>query len=325
MSTGKRRKGKNKADPEPEEAALSMSPVSYDSEAEFEEVQQTVEKSLSHDYLTWLRRVIRVQAEDVLKAHKEKSNSVINQLRKDIQSIEGKVVDMSNKIDDLQQNDARQKRKIEQLQQENAEIRSRLRVFEIKADATEQNRYEKNLQVVGFPESKDNNDIKQFIKLGKEKLGVKIKASDINQITRLGKRKDTGSPRNVLISFHDKATKEKICVHKKKLASHKDPKRNIYLNDHLTKHRQHLLYAARQLVKSKRLFAAWCQNGNVLVRKTESGKITQVSDHNDLMKIKEEDMDTMKSRGYNSKTEDDSSTVISHLSDYDFELYSSDY
>ncbi len=305
MSTGKsRRKGKNKAGPEPE-AEPSVSPVSYDSDAEFEEMQQTVEKSLSHDYLTWLRHVIRVQAEDVLKAHKEKSDSVISQLRKDIQTIEGKVVDMSNKMDDLQQNDMKQKRKIEQLQQENAKIRSRLRESQIKADAAEQHCYQKNLQVVGLPESKDHDDMKQFTKLTKEKLGVKIKASDIKQITRLGKRKDGGTPRNVLISFCDKATKEKICVNKKKLALNKDPKRNIYLNDHLTKHRQHLLYAARQLVKSKRLFAAWCQNGNVLVRKTESGKITQVSDHNDLMKIKDEDMDAKKSRSYHCKTEDD--------------------
>ncbi len=324
MSNGKKRKGKSKADSEPE-AAPSVSPVSYDSEAEFEEVQQTVEKTLSHDYLTWLRHVIRVQAEDVFKTHREQSDAQINQLKKEIQAIQGKVVEFSNIIDDLQQNDMRQKRRIEQLQQEKAEIRSKLRDFEIKADAAEQHCYQKNLQVVGFPESKDNDDVKQFIKLGKEKLGVKIKASDIKQITRLGKRKDGGTPRNVLISFCDKATKEKICVNKKKLALNKDPKRNIYLNDHLTKHRQHLLYAARQLVKSKRLFAAWCQDGNILVRKTESGKITQVSDHNGLMKIKDEDIDAKKSRSYHSKTEDDSTTVISHLSDYDFELYSSDY
>ncbi len=99
----------------------------------------------------------------------------------------------------------------------------------------------------------------------------------------------------------------------------------MYLNDHLNKHRQHVFYAARQLVKSKRLFAAWCQNGNVLVRKTESGKITQVSDHNDLLKIKDEDADTMKVQSCSSKTEDDTITVISHLSDYDFGQFDSDY
>ncbi len=65
MGKAKNKKTSTPATPEPE---ASTSPDNYDSEVEFEEVQQTLEKSLSHDHLTWMRRVIRVQAEDILKA-----------------------------------------------------------------------------------------------------------------------------------------------------------------------------------------------------------------------------------------------------------------
>ncbi len=176
-----------------------------------------------------------------------------------------------------------------------------------------------------MPEAKDDeSDIKQFVKISKEKLGVKLKPSDIKEITRLGKRPDKGAPRNVIIKFQEKAIRGKVYGQKKRLSINKDPKKNVYLNDHLTQHRQNLLYAARQLVKSKKIFAAWSQSGNILVKKTESSKILQVLDHIDLMKIKcrDEDMDSMEQ----SRTHDESLSIelCSHLSDYDFE-FDSDY
>ncbi len=68
---GKHGKAKNKKSSPPAAASkpeVVSSPDNYDSEVEFEEVRQTLEKALSHDHLTWMQRVIRVQAEDILKA-----------------------------------------------------------------------------------------------------------------------------------------------------------------------------------------------------------------------------------------------------------------
>ena len=92
---------------------------------------------------------------------------------------------------------------------------------------------------------------------------------------------------------------------------------NDYLNDRLTKHQQNVLFAARKLVRGKRLFAAWSQGGNILIRKTESSKICQVQDHGDLMEIKFDDQHST------LEPSEDRSIVISHLSDYDFS-YDSD-
>ena len=72
-------------------------------------------------------------------------------------------------------------------------------------------------------------------------------------------------------------------------------------------------------MKSRKIFAAWSQNGNVLIRKTESSKILQVADHGDLMKTKEGDTGSDKP----STRSVDDRTIVSHLSDYDFE-YDSD-
>ena len=63
--------------------------------------------------------------------------------------------------------------------------------------------------------------------------------------------------RNTVLKFKDKSLRDKIFDQRKKAAISSIPSENIYFNDQLTKHRQNLLYAARNLVKSKKLFAAW--------------------------------------------------------------------
>ncbi len=113
------------------------------------------------------------------------------------------------------------------------------------------------------------------------------------------------------------STRNEVYRHKKKLTMHKDPKRNVYINDKLTEHRQHVLYGGRMCVKSRKLFAAWSQGGNILVRKTEKGKITQIHNHEDLRNL----MDSVPST--TSRSNEDKSELLSHLSDYDFS-YSSD-
>ncbi len=272
----------------------------------------------SQEHCMWLVNIIKIHATKIAKGMiQDQVNNQLNQLRNDIQSLTGKVQAISDKIETLQSADLKNRRKVEQLQYDNADIRSKVRDADIKADAIQQQQYQNNIQIVGMPETKDTDEVKQLIKLGKDKMGIKLKTSDIKEVTRLGKN-DSSTPRKVIVRFQNKTAKEKFCEHKKKLTPHKDPKKNIYLNDHLTKHRQNLLYAGRQLVKSRKLFAAWSQNGNVLIRKTESSKITQVSDHSDLMKIKEDDSDSDKSRSSVG-----CGTIVSHLSDYDFE-YDSD-
>ncbi len=103
-----------------------------------------------------------------------------------------------------------------------------------------------------------------------------------------------------------------------------NPRKNVYINDQLTKHRQSLLFAARKLVKSRKLFAAWSQHGNILVRKTEDSNITEVRNHDDLMNIK---MDNNFSNDQRSdartptelsRQSSDRISIVSHLSNYEY-------
>ena len=85
----------------------------------------------------------------------------------------------------------------------------------------------------------------------------------------------------------------------------------------LTQHRQELLYAARQLVKQKSLFAAWSQAGNILVRKTEDSSILQVRDHSDLTILKTGETEHVEDED-SSRQPEETSSEMTHLSGYSY-------
>ena len=139
---------------------------------------------------------------------------------------------------------------------------------------------------------------------------------DIKETTRLGRVQKTGKPRNIVVSFTSESCRNLVYKERKKLVTSTDPRRNIYINDRLTEHRQNVLYTARKLVKSHKIFAAWGHAGNILVRKTASSSIIQVDDHDSLRKIVDDQLSTNTDKECMSET-------LTHLSDYSFE-YDSD-
>ncbi len=167
--------------------------------------------------------------------------------------------------------EAKQQRRIERLEHQNALMKGEIKKLCLKVDELEQEKYQTSVQIVGFPDVNEADDMKQVLKMTKDKLGIRIKANDIKAMTRLGK-KQSGKTRNLNVTLTKK------------------PDRNIYINDCLTKHRQSVLYTCRRQVPAKHIYAAWSQGGNILIRREEHGNITQIHNHEDLRNILSSDM-----------------------------------
>ncbi len=69
-------------------------------------------------------------------------------------------------------------------------------------------------------------------------------------------------------------------------------------------------------MKRKKLFAAWSQHGNVLVRTKEESDIIHIKDNSDLMVLKT--IDTEHDEVQQTSQSIDSDSVVSHLSDYEY-------
>ncbi len=328
MPRGRKKKSEPVVEPVPDE------PIAANNEAqtktdEPEEESQEETSFVTNDRVFWLRNVIRAQARDILqemldtKWNKlDEDNTFLHRLEGMIKSETASLIEKLNELTDVCK---KKQRRIEKLEYENCQKNGEIKNLKLQLDRVQQERYDHNLQLVGLPEGKDkNDDIKQIVKLSKEKLGIKLKSSDLKEVTRLGK-KNEAKTRNVLVKFQDKALRDKIYESRKKSITNPDPKKNTYINDQLTNHRQNLLFAARKLAKTKKIFAAWAQNGNILIRKSENGKIIEIHDHSDLRDFRDK-CDSQQEievfRGSTTLTPSgslsDILSIVTHISDYDF-------
>ncbi len=273
---------------------------------------------LSNEEAQWLVNIIRSTARNIID---EKLSSVSDLKRE----MTNEIKRLQDKVEQLETDLKKKSRRIERLEFENNQKECQIKAIKLQVDESQQRGYEHCLQLVGLPECKDeSDDTKQIIKMTKDKLGIKIKPTDLEEVKRLGKKRDTKT-RNVEMKFKEKSLRDKVFECRKKSITDSNPKNNVYINDKLTQHRQSLLYAARNLVKSKKLFAAWAQHGNILVRKKEDSKVVEVKDHSDLSNIKEDiepeptETNSEKSdQSSNSGPSSDCQSIVTHLSNYSY-------
>ncbi len=215
-----------------------------------------------------------------------------NDVEQSVEELKDELESLKEENKSLKEDYTKLKRRTERLEFELSSKDKKIQALKMCNDAIEQQLYERDLQLVGVPEIPNNQvgnddvekDMKTVIKLVHEKMNINIKPTDIENIHRLGKRKDNKT-RDIVIRFRKTTVRNKIFNNRKKTAIHSDPKKNIYVNDKLTEYRRDLLYGARQLVKHKKILAAWSQQGNILIRKTEHDNVIQVTCHDQLAEM----------------------------------------
>ncbi len=156
----------------------------------------------------------------------------------------------------------------------------------------EQKFLERDLQFVGVPEiaegqETEEEEMQAIVKLVENKMNVTLKNNSIEKIHRLGKRGEDKT-RDVVVRFRTNIIRNKLFKNRKMTANNSDPQRNVYVNDHLTEFRRNVFYAARQLVKRKSVFAAWSQQGNILIRIKENDQAIHIRSHRHLAELTED-------------------------------------
>ncbi len=260
-----------------------------------EELKEDMEEEVKWSLIAHFGEIEELTEEMKEDVHKKnaKITSQFETFKKEMQSskehslVQPEVKNLKVEIEKLQESQKNQQRRIERLELENCQKSTEIRKLKAKLDDVEQHGISNDVQIVGLSEnSTSEDDVEALVQLGKQKCGMDLKASDIEHTYRLGKPREQ-KPRDIIVRFCKKSTREKFCRNRKSIVNQGDPAKNIYVNDHLTEHRRHLLYAARHLYKSGKISAAWSQGGNVLIRKYEGGNPIQIHDHEDLAEAKQ--------------------------------------
>ncbi len=203
---------------------------------------------------------------------------------------ETKVTNMQLEIQDLKKAIKTRDRSIEKLEWEKQCQDKQIQQLNTKIDQLEQQQYHHDVKIIGLDDTEcgEEEEREKLIKFASETLDMRLKSSDIVQLQRLGKRSEIKPTRSLVVRFKKLSTRQDFYQRRKKTFINVDPKKNVYINDRVTNHRSNLLYAARKLVKTKKIHSAWTQHGNVMIRKTETDSPEEILLHEDLTQFKDE-------------------------------------
>ncbi len=149
----------------------------------------------------------------------------------------------------------------------------------IKVDQLEQDSKGKNLRLVGLHEEENENLKSKVVEVLNNKMNLKhITTRNIDDAYRMGKQKPTG-PRDIIIKFLDRGTKDAVYQSRLKMPREERP---IYINEDITTRRSKLFYDARKMKKSGKLHNTWTQNGNIMIKISESSTPQPVTSYSDL-------------------------------------------
>ncbi len=266
-----------------------------------EEIEAEMEDEIQYRLLNQFGEL-----EEMIDNVKEEADKAINKLKSQIEKCNKAVQNQSGQpseqvlkqqiesavkgVEDVATENKKLKRRIEKMEFKiSSKIPKDITKLNTKFDEFEQSQYVKNVQIVGLPENENEDDDKQeIVKIARDTFELGLKLIDIESTHRMGKRKpDSTKHRDVIVKFVKKSTRDTFYENRKLTITNEDPKLNIYVNDHLTQHRQHLLYVARKLYKAKKVYAAWSQGGNILIRKNEGGPVIPISSHDDLVEFQQ--------------------------------------
>lgn len=183
--------------------------------------------------------------------------------------IEGVVIGLNLKIEQLQLSNSR-------LERENAQLKLRVKNLEISVDSAEQYSRRNCLRMSGVPES-DREDTDSLVMDAARAVEADLDITEIDRSHRIGKPK-VGKPRDIIIKFATYRARQKI--YRQRVLLKDRGYVGVFLNEDLTRARSNLLFKARQKVKAKCLKGAWSSDGTVLIKDNNDlvHKITAESD-----------------------------------------------
>ncbi len=218
-----------------------------------------------------LRKVVREQCIETL-------NTENQMMKQEMQA-------MKEEINSMKTENKRLRRKLEKFDFQLQSRAEKDEELKIKIDAIEQKQLGRNVRIVGLPEDQEgDSDLINIQKVARKEMEIDIKQSDITDIYRVGKKTDKKKHRDIIIKFKQKTVRDQFYQSRKKIV-HKQDQGQVYINEHLTENRANVFFAARKLVKGKRIHSAWSQQGNIMIRKCEGDQPKQIRNHRELSKF----------------------------------------
>ncbi|KAK4311273.1 hypothetical protein Pmani_017207 [Petrolisthes manimaculis] len=168
-------------------------------------------------------------------------------------------------------------------------------------DQQEQYTRRNNLRITGIKE-KETEDVAEMSMdlINKNVCELEpITIDDVDRVHRVGRRRDDGVPRPILIRFSTYRARQRVYTNRRKLnlrqrqgipgrpwagMTESGASNNIYVNEDLTRPRASMLWRARRGKQENKIKDCWSSDGNVLV-KDSKGTVRSVRNEDELSAI----------------------------------------
>ncbi len=151
-----------------------------DISVEEEETAAWLAKYTGENHMTWFVGILKTHAS---KAVREIMPELERTLNEKIENVQRKA---SKDIEAMRSENKKLRRAVERLQFQLHKKEVKINELEVKVDCLEQKDFINEVQMVGLAESASNeDDMKKVLKLAKDKMGIKLKKSDVKSVTRL--------------------------------------------------------------------------------------------------------------------------------------------
>ncbi|VVC98524.1 unnamed protein product [Leptidea sinapis] len=238
----------------------------------------------------------------------------INNLKSDIQActkgiqiINNKFTELEIHFSDIEDRLTSLEKKCDEiptLQSELVTMGTTVSTLQIQNDAREQYSRLNNIEISGLPFKKGESLLNILSKLFTV-VGLKMDENSIDYIQRVRRyvagsgnsneanTTNTSNTPAVIVKFTRRIYKDQLLSAvraRRGLVTSSlgldGPANNIYVGDHLTPTNKLMLKRARQLKKDGKIAYVWVRDCKILVRKTETSKVTLINRNLDLDKIK---------------------------------------
>lgn len=180
---------------------------------------------------------------------------------------------------------------VTRLENENALLKKKLSSLTSSLDNAERFSRQKNIEIQNVPKKTGENLMDVVSRIGAS-LQSPVDPLSIDYVTRVPTQVKN-MPKNIIVPFVSKITRFSSCIPEKRLSEKSsqaglsviDVADKLYINEHLTLTNKRIFKEARAIARSKGFKFVWTQNGNVLIRKSETSRILQISSEDDLKRL----------------------------------------
>ena len=193
--------------------------------------------------------------------------------------------------------------KIEALQKQLDEKVSEIDDLNVQIDEIEQYSRKYCINIKGVPETQREDPIEIVMNIA-DGIGVSLQATDIDVAHRIGRldRSARGPrTRDLCVKFRSYQKRQEMWQSRKALRSRPQPGGmvtrartsqgdrvpDIFMYENLTRHRQQVMFVARELKRARKLWAVWSDGGVIKVKKTQASNTVIVKTAADVQKIAE--------------------------------------